>query len=152
MVGAAPYRKVSVSKRFTESDCRAAVLVAYGWLRNNKEPISCLLNRGVWFTAMPDKKKKHDWLLLKCSTIREKCDVTLPGQLNFWIQSQQSLLTETAIFIFERWRKSMSYCFVPECNHALASHLSFSTAIFAGPRFVEIHKFCYHGNKTSLLV
>ena len=74
---------------------------------------------------MPDKKKKHDWLLLKCSTIGEKCDVTLPWQLNFWIESQQSFLTETAIFIIERWKKRLSYRFVPECNHALESYLSF---------------------------
>ena len=32
--------------------------------------------------------------------------------------------TETAIFIFERWKKSMGYRFVPECNHAQESHLS----------------------------
>ena len=70
------------------------------------------------------KKKKHDWLLLKCSTIGEKCDVTLPWQLNFWIESQQSFLTETAIFIFERWKTRLSYRFVPECNHALESHWS----------------------------
>ena len=31
--------------------------------------------------------------------------------------SQQSFLTETAICIVERWKKSMGYRFVPECNH-----------------------------------
>ena len=31
--------------------------------------------------------------------------------------SQQSFLTETAIRIVERWKKSMGYRFVPECNH-----------------------------------
>ena len=28
---------------------------------------------------------------------------------------------ETAIFIIERWKKNMNYCFVPECNHAQKS-------------------------------
>ena len=55
--------------------------------------------------------------------------------------SQQPFLTETAIYIFERWKKSMGYRFVSECNHAQESHTcqffrSFS-AIFAGPRFVD---------------
>ena len=38
--------------------------------------------------------------------------------------SQQSFLTETAISIVERWKISMDYCFVPECNHAKESHES----------------------------
>ena len=65
--------------------------------------------------------------------------------------SQQFFLTETAIFIFERWKKSMGYRFVPECNHAQESHLSIFfvfTAIFAGSQFVEIQKFCSHGYQT----
>ena len=50
-------------------------------------------------------------------------------------------LTETAIYIVERWKKSMGYCFVPECNHAQVSHicqffLPFFSVIFAGARFV----------------
>ena len=36
--------------------------------------------------------------------------------------SQQSFLTETAICIAEWWKKSMGYCFVPECNHVQESH------------------------------
>ena len=64
--------------------------------------------------------------------------------------SYQSFLTQTAIYTVKRWKKSMGYCFVPECNHAQESHtceffLNFFP-IFAGPRFVEIQKFCYHGN------
>ena len=66
--------------------------------------------------------------------------------------SQSSFLTETAICIVERWKKSMGYCFVPKGNHAQESHacqfFSFFSAIFAGPRFVKIKIFCYHGNVT----
>ena len=93
---------------------------------------------------MPDKKTKHDWLLLKCSTIGEKCDVTLPWQLNFWIESQQTFLTETAIFIVERWKKRLNYRFVPECSHALESHLSIFfgfTAIFVGHSLLRSRTF-----------
>ena len=36
--------------------------------------------------------------------------------------SQQSFLTEMAICIVERWKKSMGYRFVPECNRAQESH------------------------------
>ena len=42
--------------------------------------------------------------------------------------------------------------FCSEANHALESHTSqffllhFFFAIFAGPQFVEIQKFCYHSN------
>ena len=36
--------------------------------------------------------------------------------------SQLSFLIETAICVVERWKKSMDYCFVPECNHAHESH------------------------------
>ena len=35
--------------------------------------------------------------------------------------SQQSFLTETVICIVERWKKSMGYCFVPECDHVQES-------------------------------
>ena len=35
--------------------------------------------------------------------------------------SKQSFLTETAIFIIERWKKNKNYCFVPEFNHAQES-------------------------------
>ena len=37
-------------------------------------------------------------------------------------RSQQFFLTETAICIVERWKKSMGYRFVSECNHAQESH------------------------------
>ena len=73
--------------------------------------------------------------------------------------SQQYFLTETAIFIVKRWkrqRKSMGCCFVLKCNHAQESHtcpfLSFFPAIFVGLRFVEIQKFCCHGNVTQRLL
>ena len=36
--------------------------------------------------------------------------------------SQQSFLMEMAICIVERWKKSMGYHFVPECNRAKESH------------------------------
>ena len=72
------------------------------------------------------------------------------------LESQQSLLTDMAIClaicIVERWKKSMGYHFVPGCNHAQESPVNFFVffvffpAIFAGPRFVEIQEFCYHGN------
>ena len=41
-----------------------------------------------------------------------------------WPGSQQFFLTEAAISIFERWKKSMGYRFVSECNHAQKSQLS----------------------------
>ena len=57
-------------------------------------------------------------------------------------RSQQFFLTETAICIVERWKKSMGYRFVPECNHAQESHTChFFSAILAGQRFVEDPKF-----------
>ena len=36
--------------------------------------------------------------------------------------SQQSFLTETAICMVERWKKSMGHRFVPEFNHAQESY------------------------------
>ena len=56
--------------------------------------------------------------------------------------SQQSFLTEMAIGIVERWKKSMGSRLR---NHAQESHTSlffrfFFPAIFAGS--------CYHGNRT----
>ena len=49
-------------------------------------------------------------------------------------------------------RKRVRYRVVRECNHAQESHKcqlyrSFSD-IFAGSPFVEVQKFCYHGNVT----
>ena len=66
--------------------------------------------------------------------------------------SQQSFLTETAICIVERCKKNMDYCFVVQ-SYKGKSWISifsffFLSAIFAGPRFVEIQKLCYHGNVT----
>lgn len=46
-------------------------------------------------------------------------------------------------------RKVIEYRFVPECNHTQESHymsIFFLSAISAGPWFVGIRKFCYHGN------
>ena len=57
---------------------------------------------------------------------------------------------EMAICDVKRLRKRMDYCFVPECNHAQESQTCqffiIISAILTGPRFVEIQKFCYHGN------
>ena len=67
--------------------------------------------------------------------------------------SQPSFLTETAIFVLERWKKRMDYRFYPECNQAQESHIHqlfvFFNVAFARPRFVEIQKFCYHGNMAT---
>ena len=64
---------------------------------------------------------------------------------------QQPFLTETAICIVARWKKRMGYRFVSKCNHAQESHTVMSiffSAIFEGSLFVEIWRFCYHGNVT----
>ena len=52
--------------------------------------------------------------------------------------SQQSFLTETTICIVERWKKSNV--------SAIMHRKDIFRAILAGPRFVEIQKFGYHGN------
>ena len=57
--------------------------------------------------------------------------------------SQQSFLTEMAVRIVDRWKKSMATLFFPECNHAQESHTSQYfrfLAMFAGARFVEIQQ------------
>ena len=56
--------------------------------------------------------------------------------------SKQSFLKETAIWIVERWKKSLGYRFVPKCNHAqeYISTFSLFSVISAGPRFAEIKK------------
>ena len=56
--------------------------------------------------------------------------------------SKQSFLKETAIWIVERWKKSLGYRFVPECNHAqeYISTFSLFSVMSAGPRFAEIKK------------
>ena len=61
--------------------------------------------------------------------------------------------------LVERWKKSMDYCFVPEYYYVPESHtvmsifffFVFCFAIFAGPRIVQIQKFCYHCNLTKRL-
>ena len=64
--------------------------------------------------------------------------------------SQESFLTETAIYTVKRWKKSMGYHFVPESSQAQESHTKMSifsvffSAIFSGPRSVETQIFCYH--------
>ena len=62
--------------------------------------------------------------------------------------SQESFLTETAIYTVKRWKKSMGYHFVPESSQAQESHtcqfFRFFSAIFSGPQFVETQIFCYH--------
>ena len=64
--------------------------------------------------------------------------------------SKQFFLTEMAIGIVERWKKSMGYSFVSECNHARESYtqIYFFSVILARPQFVEIQKFCNYGNMT----
>ena len=53
--------------------------------------------------------------------------------------SQQPFLTETAICIVERWKKSMGYRFVSKCNRAQESHAVMS--IFFLP-YLQDHYFC----------
>ena len=64
--------------------------------------------------------------------------------------TQQSVLTEMAICIVERWKKSMVYYFVSE--YTGKSYMSiffvFFSVILARPQFVEIHKICHYGNMT----
>ena len=72
------------------------------------------------------------------------------GNMISW--SQHSFLTETAIFIVERWENAsanvllLSTIMVRKVIHV---NFVFFSAIFAGPRSVEIQKFCYHGNVTQ---
>ena len=43
----------------------------------------------------------------------------------------------------------MGYRFAPENNHAQEGlYICYFYAMFAGPRFIEIQKFCHHGNVT----
>ena len=66
--------------------------------------------------------------------------------------TQQSFLTEMAICIVERWKKSMVYYFVSQCNHAQESNTCqfflFFSVVLARPQFVEIQKICHYGNMT----
>ena len=63
-----------------------------------------------------------------------------------------TFLTETAICSVEREKTSVGHRFVAECNHTQESRACqvflFFNAIFVRPWFVEIQKFCYHGNAT----
>ena len=57
-------------------------------------------------------------------------------------RSQQFFLTETAICIVERWKKSMvTVLFLSAIMHRKVIHVIFFSAILAGPRFVEDPKF-----------
>ena len=56
-----------------------------------------------------------------CHTI-ERRSVTSPYHWSKFSGSQLSLLTETAICIVERWKKSLDYHFDPECYHAQESY------------------------------
>ena len=53
-------------------------------------------------------------------------------------ESQPSFLTETAICIVERWKKSMGYRFVLECSHTQESRTCsfFSTTVCWGPEIL----------------
>ena len=44
--------------------------------------------------------------------------------------SQESFLTETAIYTVKRWKKSMGYHFVPESSQAQESHTKMSIFSF----------------------
>ena len=76
---------------------------------------------------------------LKSTVIREETSGYHCSKIS---GSKQSFLTETAICIVERWKKSLGYRFVPESNHAQEYMSTFSlfSVISAGPRFVEIQK------------
>ena len=64
----------------------------------------------------------------------EKCDVTLLPHRSKISGSQHSFLTETAIFIVERWENaSASVLFLSHHAQSHMSILSFFSAIFAGP-------------------
>ena len=59
--------------------------------------------------------------------------------------SQQSFLTETACALLSDGRKVWATSlFLSAIMHKFV-HVNFFFAIFAGPWFVEIQKFCYHG-------
>ena len=51
---------------------------------------------------------------------------------------QQFFLTETAICTVERWKKSMGYRFVPECNAQEIHTRQFFRPFFLS-YFIEIH-------------
>ena len=61
-------------------------------------------------------------VLFKMGHSIERGRVTSRYQGNQLSGSQQSFLTETAIGIVERWKKTLGYRFAPDCNHAKNSH------------------------------
>ena len=69
-----------------------------------------------------------------------------------FLDLKKTFLTEMAICIVERWKKSKGYLlFLSAIMHSKVMHVHFFVffpAIFAGLRFVVIRKFCYHGHVT----
>ena len=58
-------------------------------------------------------------------------------------------LTEMAIWIVERRKRVWATGFFLSASSCTGkSYMSFRSAVFAGQWFVEIQKFCYHGNMT----
>ena len=51
--------------------------------------------------------------------------------------SQESFLTETAIYTVKRWKKSIGYHFVPESSQAQESHTSQFFRFFFLPYFQD---------------
>ena len=93
-----------------------------------------------------DKKRhfRNCWTLSDTPKARKRRPVTSDYHGSKISGSQQSFLTETVIFIVERWQKSMGSRFVPECNHAqeksYMSTFSLFSVVSAGLRSVEIQK------------
>ena len=79
--------------------------------------------------------------------------VTRDTAVSYWPIEKKSV-TETTISIVERWKKSIGYLFVLECDHAQPGKVIqvnfsfFNFVICRTTRFVEIQQFCYHGNVT----
>ena len=61
--------------------------------------------------------------------------------------SQQTFLTETAICIVERWKKSMGYRLVSKCNHAQESQTVMS--VFFVP-YLQDHCLLRSGNFATM--
>ena len=122
---------------FSERKC-----ISKPWrkLMNNKPE-----NRIPWLLTDFDNIKDFPWLLKKFPdfslTLKNFLfSLTFPWHILIWglgsidavnyrivrsryhgikiLGPQQLFMTETAICIFERWKKSMGYHFDPECNHA----------------------------------
>ena len=87
---------------------------------------------------------------MKCTKLQviEKCDITLPWQQNF-LDLKNLSQQRRAFALLNNGRKACSTV-VPECKDTRESHtcqfFPIFSAIFAGPQFVEIQKFCYLGN------